>query len=82
MTPEEITDDILYIVTHDGWSVTETRKLMIERISAAVAAERDKQKALSVDFMNQLPTMWGDHVRDGKITITIDADLIERIEEL
>lgn len=57
-------------------------RLTNERDAAIQRAEKAERelRAICSDFMNQLPTLWGDHVNDGKITVTIDAELVDRIE--
>ncbi len=43
-----------------------------------MAAAPDMYEALK-EFENQLPELWGDGIRNGKVTLTLDADVIDGI---
>ena len=43
-----------------------------------ISAAPDMYEALK-EFENQLPELWGDGVRNGKVTLTLDADVIDGI---
>lgn len=43
-----------------------------------IAAAPDMYEALK-EFENQLPELWGDGIRNGKVTLTLDADVIDGI---
>ena len=43
-----------------------------------ISAAPDMYEALK-EFENQLPELWGDGIRNGKVTLTLDADVIDGI---
>lgn len=54
-----------------AWEILPADKNLIQ-------AAPDMYEALK-EFENQLPELWGDGIRNGKVTLTLDADVIDGI---